>query len=106
METRWPEVFERVWSQALVAVSAAEDEASKVVSRVAEVATLSQEEVRRHVRELAERLSTQRRELERRVEDGVQRGVAHLVIPRREQLQDVERRLEKIAERMDALEKR
>ena len=47
-------VFDRVWGQALLAVSTAEDEASKVLGRVAKVAGWSQDEAERHVREFAE----------------------------------------------------
>src|SRR5438309_1362460 len=74
------EYIERVWSQALVAVSQAEEEASKAAHRFAEATGWGQEEVRRQARELAEKLSRQRRELERRLEDGKRAGYDPLLI--------------------------
>jgi len=100
------ETFERVWSQALLAVSTAEEEAARCVQRVAEVAGWNQEEMVRQGRLLAERLTGQRKDLERNVEEGVRRALSHFMVPRREQLQDVEARLLRLAERIDALGQR
>ena len=58
------EALERMWAQALTAVSSVEDEAARVVQKAQTVAGWSQDEVRRQVNELAQRLRTQRRELE------------------------------------------
>ena len=105
----WPrlgETFERIWGQALVAVSAAEEEAARALQRAASVAGWSQDEVVRQVREFTERLASQRRDLERNVEDGVRRALSVLKLPRREQLQEVETRLARLSERLDALEQR
>ncbi len=99
-----PEVFEKVWSQALLAVSTAEDEATKVVNRLGEFAGWSQEEVKRQVRELSDRLTSQRKDLERNVEDGVKRAVARLRLPRREELQAFEDRLNRLSQRVEALD--
>jgi polyhydroxyalkanoate synthesis regulator phasin len=98
-----PEVFEKVWSHALLAVSTAEEEAAKVVSRLTEFAGWSQEETKRQVRELAERLTAQRKDLERNVEDGVKRAVGRLRLPRREELQAFEERLNQLSQRVEAL---
>jgi len=102
---RWglAETFERVWGQALLAVSTAEDEATKAVHRVAEVAGWNQEEAKRYVRELTERLVIQRREMEKSVEDGVKRTLARLKVPRREELQAVQERLDRVAQRIESL---
>jgi polyhydroxyalkanoate synthesis regulator phasin len=100
------EQLERLWSQALLAASAAEGEASKVVHRVAELAGWSQDEVKRHVRELSERLVTQRHELERGVEDAVKGRLARLKVPKREELVAFEDRLNRLAARIDALAER
>lgn len=100
------ETFERVWSQALLAVSTAEEEAARCVQRVADVAGWNQEEMVRQGRLLAERLTGQRKDLERNVEEGVRRALSHFMVPRREQLQDVETRLLRLAERIDALGQR
>ena len=58
------EVLERMWAQALTAVSSVEDEAARVVQRAQTVAGWSQDEVRRQMNELTERLAAQRKELE------------------------------------------
>ncbi len=100
------ETFERVWSQALLAVSTAEEEAGRTVQRLAATAGWSQEEMKRYARELTERLTGHRKDLERNVEDGVRRALSHLKLPRREEMQEVEARLGRIAERIDALGQR
>jgi polyhydroxyalkanoate synthesis regulator phasin len=100
------ETFERVWSQALLAVSTAEDEATRCVQRVAEVAGWSQEEMLRQAKLLTERLAGQRKDLEHNVEEGVRRALLHFKIPRREEIQDIEARLARLAERIDALGQR
>ena len=99
------EVFEHLWSQALVAVSTAEDEVSRAVQKLAGVAGWSQEEARRQVRELSERLVAQRRELNRVVEEGVKKALVRVKVPRRDELQDFGRRLDRMAERIRALER-
>ncbi|MHB8876085.1 MAG: phasin family protein [Myxococcaceae bacterium] len=105
-EKRRPlEVFEKIWSQALVAVSTAEDEAAKVSARMAEVAGWSQDEVKRQVRELTERLQAQRRTLETNVEEGVKGALSKLRVPRREELASIGARLEAISRRIEALER-
>jgi polyhydroxyalkanoate synthesis regulator phasin len=97
------EYFEKVWSQALVAVSTVEEEATKVVQRVADAAGWSQDEVRRHAREFAERLAEQRRDLESNVEEGVKRALARVRLPRRDELAEITARLDRIDQRLDAL---
>ena len=97
------ETFERVWGQALVAVSAAEDEAGKVAQRVAELAGWSQDEVKRHVRDFTERLIVQRRDMEKAVEESVKRSLARLKVPRREDLETARERLDALAKRIEAL---
>lgn len=105
-EKRRPlEVFEKVWSQALMAVSTAEEEASKVGARMAEAAGWSQEELKRQVRELTERLATQRRAIEERVEDGVKGALTSLRVPRRDALAGIAARLDAVSRRIEALER-
>lgn len=99
----WAEAFDRVWSQALIAVSTAEEEALRVVNRVSGLAGWSQEEMKRQGRELAERLSQQRRDLERNVEDGVRSALERFKVPRRDDVQALATRLEGLARRIDAL---
>lgn len=99
------EVFERAWSQALTAVSNVEDEAQKVAQRIGEVAGWSQEEAKKHLREFTERLAQQRKDLERNVDEAVKRTVSKLKIPKREELTQLEARLDRIAERVENLSK-
>ena len=63
------EAFERVWSQALLAVSTAEEEVTRTVQRVAAAAGWSQDEVKRQAREFTERLTGHRKDLEHNVEE-------------------------------------
>jgi len=95
--------FERLWSQALVAVSNAEDEALKVVQRLAESAGWSPEEMRLRARELTERLASQRKDVEHGLDEAVKRTLTRLKVPKREQVQEVQARLNRLAERVERL---
>ncbi|MFL5344813.1 MAG: phasin family protein [Hyalangium sp.] len=97
------EAFERVWSQALLAVSTAEEEVNRTLQRVAAAAGWSQEEVKRQAREFTERLAGHRKGLEHSVEEAVRGAVSRLKVPRREELQEFEARLARLAERIEAL---
>lgn len=97
------ETFERVWSQALLAVSTAEDEATRCAQRVAELAGWSQEEVSRQTRLLTDRLTGHRKDLEHNVDEGVKRALSHFKVPRRDEIQDIETRLVRLAARLEAM---
>jgi polyhydroxyalkanoate synthesis regulator phasin len=97
------EASEALWGNALLAASAAEEEASKALNRVAEAAGWSQEEIRRQVAAFGERLAAQRRELERGVEEGVRKAMARLTVPRREQIDEYKARLDQLSKRLDRL---
>jgi polyhydroxyalkanoate synthesis regulator phasin len=99
------EMFKEAWSHALAGVNAAEQEAEKVFARIADVAGFSPEDVRRHAREFGERLTVQRRELERTIDDAVRRATSRFRVPSREDLEALEKRLEAIASRVEALAK-
>ncbi|MFP2962444.1 phasin family protein [Myxococcus sp. 1LA] len=100
------ETFERFWSQALLAVNTAEEEASRAVQRVAAVAGWSQDEVKRQAREFGDRLAGHRKDLEHNVEERVRVALTKMKLPRREELSAFGTRLEKLAERIQALEQR
>jgi polyhydroxyalkanoate synthesis regulator phasin len=97
------EIFHQVWGQALVAVTGAEEEAAKLLSRVQDAAGWSQDEVRRQVREFSDRLAGQRRELEGRVEATVKHSLSLLRVPRREGIAQLNARVEALAARLAAL---
>lgn len=97
--------FARAWSQALLVVSAAEDEASTALGKVAEFTGWGQEEVRRHACEFSERLATQRRDLERNIEETAKRTLSVLRVPRKEQLFELQSRLDRLEARLDLLAK-
>ncbi|SEU37265.1 phasin family protein [Stigmatella erecta] len=97
------EAFERIWSQALLAVSTAEEEMNRTFQRVATTAGWGPEEVKRQARDFTERVQGHRRELERNVEEAVRGTLTRLKVPRREELQDFEARLTRLAERIEVL---
>jgi polyhydroxyalkanoate synthesis regulator phasin len=99
------QIFKEAWSQAIAGVNAAEQEAEKVLTRIADAAGLSPEDVRRQARELGERLVTQRREIERAIDDAIRRAANRFRIPTREDLDALRKRLDSVAERVDALSK-
>lgn len=99
------EFFQQVWSQALVTVSGAEDEAAKLLAKVQGMAGWSQDEVKRQVREYAERLTSQRRDMERKVEDTVRVALHRLRVPRKEEIAQLNSRLDTLSKRIETLSK-
>jgi len=85
--------FKEAWSVAVAGVTAAEQEAGKVLNRLAEAAGLSQEDVRRYAREGEQRI------------DEAGRRASVLLPPTQEDLAALARRLDAVAERLARLEK-
>ncbi len=98
-------LFKEAWSNALAGVNAAEQEAEKVLARIADAAGFSPEDVRRQAREFGERLANQRREVERAVDDAVRRAANRFRIPSREDIETLQRRVDAVAQRVDELAK-
>ena len=96
-------IFKEAWSNALAGVNAAEQEAEKVIARLADAAGFSPDDVRRHAREFGERLQTQRRELEKAIDDAVRRAANRFRIPTRDDIEGLQKRLDAITARVDAL---
>jgi hypothetical protein len=99
------EFFQDLWSQARVAVTGAEEEATKLLARVQTVAGWSQDEVRQQAIEFTEMLASQRREMERRVEASVKQSLLRSRLPRREELEKLRKRLDSLSARVEALSK-
>ena len=95
------EFFSQVWSQALVTVSGAEDEAAKLLAKVQGMAGWSQDEVKRQVRDYADRLTSQRRDMERKVEEAVRVSLLRIRVPRKEEIQQLNSRLDTLTKRID-----
>lgn len=96
-------LFKDAWSNALAGVNTAEQEAEKVLTRIADAAGFSAEDVRRHAREFGERLASQRREIERSIDDAVRRAANRFRVPTRDDLEALQKRLDAVTERLDAL---
>jgi polyhydroxyalkanoate synthesis regulator phasin len=97
------DVFKDAWAHALAGVNAAEGEAEKVLTRIADAAGFSKDDVKRHARDFGERLAAQRRELERAIDDGVKRAASRFRIPSQADLDALQKRLDDIQQRVDAL---
>jgi poly(hydroxyalkanoate) granule-associated protein len=97
------ETFKEAWSQALVGLNAAEQEAEKVIAKIADAAGFTPEDVRRHAREFGERLQSQRKEIEKTIDEAVKRATSRFKLPSREEIQDLRSRVDAIAARMDAI---
>jgi len=95
--------FREAWSQALVGINTAEAEAEKVLARLADAAGLTPDDVKHHAREFGERLTQQRREVERAIDDGVRRAAAQFKIPTREEIESLKRRVDQIADRLEGI---
>ena len=99
------ETFKEAWSQALVGLNAAEQEAEKVITKIADAAGFTPEDVRRHAREFGERLQIQRKEIERTIDDAVKRATSRFKLPSREKLDRLRQRVDAIAARVDEMAK-
>ena len=99
------ETFKEAWSSALAGVNAAEAEAEKVLGKLADVAGLSPDEVKRHARELGERLVAQRKDLEKAIDEAVRRTANRFRIPTQADIDALSKRVDEVAARIDALGK-
>ena len=99
------ETFKEAWSSAVAGVNAAEAEAEKVLGRLADAAGFSPEEVRRHARELGERLVTQRKDLEKAIDDAVRRTANRFRIPTQSDIEALTKRVDEVSARVEALSK-
>jgi polyhydroxyalkanoate synthesis regulator phasin len=99
------EMFKDAWSSALAGVNAAEAEAEKVLGRLADVAGFSPDDVKRHAREFGERLTTQRRDLERAIDEAVKRTANRFRIPTQADIDALHKRVDAVASRIEALSK-
>jgi polyhydroxyalkanoate synthesis regulator phasin len=97
------EIFKDAWSQALAGVNAAETEAEKVLTKLADAAGFSTDDVKRHAREFGERLTVQRREIEKAIDDAVRTAANRFRIPTKEDIAALQKRLDAVTERVDAL---
>jgi poly(hydroxyalkanoate) granule-associated protein len=99
------EMFKEAWSSALAGVNAAEQEAEKVLGKVADAAGFSPDEVKRQAREFGERLTVQRREIEKAIDDAVRRAANRFRIPTQSDIEALQKRVDAVAERVEALSK-
>jgi poly(hydroxyalkanoate) granule-associated protein len=99
------QMFKEAWSNALAGVNAAEQEAEKVLTKLADAAGFSPDDVKRHAREFGERLTTQRREIEKAIDDAVRRTANRFRIPSQSDIEALQKRVEAVAERVEALAK-
>lgn len=99
------EMFKEAWSQALAGVNAAEAEAEKVFSKLADAAGFSTDDVKRHAREFGERLTAQRREVEKAIDDAVRTAANRFRIPTKDDIAALQKRLDAVTERVEALSK-
>jgi polyhydroxyalkanoate synthesis regulator phasin len=93
------EFVKEAWGQALVAVSATEDEVQKILGRVTGWAEMGPDEARRFAAELTEKLRRERGELEDTLQAAVKKALTPLRLPDREEIG-------RLASRLDALEAR
>jgi len=96
-------IFKDAWSQALVGISTAEQEAEKVLGRIADAAGFTPEDVRRHAREFGQRLQAQRREVEKNIDEAVRKATNRFRFPTRDELEKLKQRVDDIGARLDAL---
>ena len=97
------DTFKVAWSQALLGINAAEQEAEKVMAKIADAAGFTPDDVRRQARDFAERLQSQRKEIERSIDDAVKRATNRFRLPSRDELEALRQRVEAVSARVDAI---
>jgi len=100
------ETFKEAWSQALVGFNAAEQEAEKVMTRIADAAGFTPEDVKRHAREFGERLQVQRKEIEKSIDEAVKRAAGRFKLPTRDELEGLKQRVDAISAKVDEIARR
>ncbi len=99
------DMFKEAWSSALAGVNAAEAEAERVLGKLADAAGFSPDDVKRQAREFGERLTSQRRDLERAIDDAVRRTASRFRIPTQADLDVLRKRVDDVAARIEELSK-
>lgn len=102
--TALPSSLKEVLSQARAGVRSAEQEAEKVLGRIADAAGITPEDVRRRARALTERLQAQRREIEKTVDQTVRKAAARVHLPSRDEVETLRQRVDALTVRLEALE--
>lgn len=97
------ETFKEAWSQALVGLNAAEQEAEKVFGKIADAAGFTPDDVRRHAREFADRLAAQRKEVEKAIDEAVKRATSRFKLPSRDDISALRQRVDALSARVDEL---
>ena len=98
-------IFKDAWSQALVGITTAEQEAEKVLGRIADAAGFTPEDVRRHARDFGQRLQSQRRDVERSIDEAVKKATSRFRFPTKDEVDGLRQRVDEISARLDALAK-
>ena len=93
------DMFKEAWSSALAGVNAAEVEAEKVLGKLG----FSPDDVKRHAREFGERLTGQRRDLEKAIDEAVKRTANRFRVPTQADLAALQKRVDEVAARVEAL---
>jgi len=101
------DVLKDAWSQALLAVDAAEEEAQKLLSRLSGLVEVAPQDARKVANDFAERLAKQRAAIEHGLEEGVKKALNRFRIPSKEDVEALSARVEKLdAKVRDLLDKR
>lgn len=93
------DMFKEAWSSALAGVNAAQAEAEQVLGKLG----FSPDDVKRHAREFGDRLTTQRRDLEKAIDDAVKRTANRFRVPTHADLAALQKRVDDVAARVEAL---
>jgi polyhydroxyalkanoate synthesis regulator phasin len=96
-------IFREAWSRAVTGVTAAEQEAEKVLGRMADAAGFSAEDLRRQARDLGDRLQAQTREIEKAIDEGVRKAAGQLQAPAQRELEALKKRMDDLTARIEAM---
>jgi len=100
------DLFGELWAQALVTAEAAEEEVRRLVDRLATAADLRPRDLQAFRAALATRLSVQRRELERGLDESVRHAMGRFHLPSRAQVAALRQRVVALAARLERAETR
>jgi polyhydroxyalkanoate synthesis regulator phasin len=96
-------MFKDAWSQAVAGVNAAEQGAEKVLGRIAGAAGFAPDDVKRQARDLTEKLQSQRRSLEKALDEAMKKAAGRFLLPTKGEVAELRQRVEELSTRVDAL---
>lgn len=101
-----PEVLRETWLAALGAFSFAENEAKKIGERLSKIGIFSPKEREKILKEIRKRIEKNRKLLEAKIEEGIDKALHRLRIPTQKEIKNLQARVNALSKKVEANSKR